>query len=175
MASGIKGPSNADVSVRTRASDAHKPQQKSASPSREDTLFARLRAARPDWETRPMKAFVRTAIIIGAGLWGTAALAGDFNGRWTVRLVTDSGVCDQSYNTVLSVQNGHVSGGGGASVSGAVSSGGSVSLGIRKGVASGTASGQLRGNAGAGTWQAAGMCSGRWTARKSGVTTASAE
>jgi hypothetical protein len=69
-----------------------------------------------------MKAFVRTAIIIGAGLWGTAALAGDFNGRWTVRLVTDSGVCDQSYNTVLSVQNGHVSGGG-ASVSGAVSSG----------------------------------------------------
>ena len=123
-----------------------------------------------------MKAFLRTAVIIGAGFCGTAATAGDFNGRWSVRLVTDSGVCDQSYNAILSVQNGQVSGGGGgASVSGAVSSGGSVSLGIRKGPASGTASGQLRGNAGSGTWQAAGMCSGRWTARKGGVTTASAE
>ena len=124
-----------------------------------------------------MKAFVRTAIVIGAGIWGAAAMAApnDFNGRWTVRLVTDAGVCDQSYNAILSVQNGQVSGGGGASVSGAVSSGGSVSLSIRKGPASGTASGQLRGNAGSGTWQAAGMCSGRWTARKGGVTTASAE
>ena len=124
-----------------------------------------------------MKAFVRTAIIIGAGLWGTAALAGNFNGRWTVRLVTDSGVCDQSYNTVISVQDGQVRGGGGdAAVSGAVSSGGSVNISIRKGVASATASGQLRGAAGSGTWQAAGLCSGRWTARKSGgVITASAE
>jgi hypothetical protein len=125
-----------------------------------------------------MKAFARTAVILVVGVWGAAAMAGpsDYNGRWSVRLVTDSGVCDQSYNTVLSVQNGQVSGGGaGASVSGAVSSGGSVNLGIRKGVASGTASGQLRGNAGSGTWQAAGMCSGRWTARKSAVVTASAE
>lgn len=126
-----------------------------------------------------MKAFARTAIVLGVSLWGAAAMAdpNGFNGRWSVRLVTDSGVCNQSYSTVLSVQNGQVSGGGGgASVSGAVSSGGSVNLGIRKGVASGTASGQLRGNAGAGTWQAAGMCSGRWTARKSGgVVTASAE
>src|SRR3954471_16442935 len=125
-----------------------------------------------------MKAFAWAAIILGATLCGSAAMAGPdaYNGRWSVRLVTDSGVCDQSYNTVLSVQNGQVSGGGaGASVSGAVSSGGSVNLGIRKGVASGTASGQLRGNAGSGTWQAVGMCSGRWTARKSAVVTASVE
>ena len=124
-----------------------------------------------------MKAFVRTAIVMGALAASSAALASDFNGRWSVRLVTDSGaICGESYSTVLSVQNGQVSGGGGgASVSGAVSSGGSVSLGIRKGVASGTASGQLRGNAGSGTWQAAGMCSGRWMARKSVVTASAAE
>ena len=125
-----------------------------------------------------MKSFARAALIFGVSLWGAAAVAGpnDFNGRWSVRLVTDSGVCDQSYSTVLSVQNGQVSGGGGgASVSGAVSSGGSVSLGIQKGVASGTASGQLRGKSGSGTWQAAGLCSGRWTAQKRGLVTASNE
>lgn len=62
-----------------------------------------------------MKAFARTAIILGVSIWGAAAMAGpnDFNGRWTVRLVTDSGVCDQSYNTVISVQDGQVRGGGG--------------------------------------------------------------
>ena len=100
-----------------------------------------------------MKAFARTAIILGVSIWGAAAMAGpnDFNGRWTVRLVTDSGVCDQSYNTVISVQDGQVRGGGGdAAVSGAVSSGGSVSINIRKGVASGAASGQLRGKSGGG-------------------------
>ncbi len=124
-----------------------------------------------------MKSFARTAIVLGISVWGAAAMAGpnDYNGRWSVRLVTDSGVCDQSYSTVISVQNGRVQGGGDAAVSGVVSPAGSVSIGISKSGASGTASGQLRGKSGSGTWQAAGLCSGRWTARKSGVTTASAE
>lgn len=125
-----------------------------------------------------MKAFARTAIILGVSIWGAAAMAGpnDFNGRWTVRLVANSGVCDQSYNTVISVQDGQVRGGGGdAAVSGAVSSGGSVSINIRKGVASGAASGQLRGKSGSGTWQAGGLCSGRWTAQKRGLVTASSD
>ena len=65
-----------------------------------------------------MKAFARTAVVLGISVWGAAAMAGpnDYNGRWSVRLVTDSGVCDQSYSTVLSVQNGQVSGGGGESI-----------------------------------------------------------
>lgn len=54
-----------------------------------------------------MKAFARTAIILGVSIWGAAAMAGpnDFNGRWTVRLVTDAGVCDQSYNTSPPIRN----------------------------------------------------------------------
>lgn len=125
-----------------------------------------------------MKTFAQAAIILGVGLWGAAATAGpnDFNGRWSVRLVTDSGVCDQSYTAVLAVQNGQVrDGGGDATVTGAVSPAGSVSIGIRKGAASGTASGHLRGGSGSGTWQAAGLCSGRWTAQRRGLVTASSQ
>src|SRR5215203_4027287 len=105
-----------------------------------------------------MKAFARATIVLGASLCGSAAMDGpdSYNGRWTVRLVTDSGPCDQSYSTVISVQDGQVRGGD-AIVSGAVSPGGSVTIAIRKGVASGTASGQLRGKSGSGTWQTAGL------------------
>ncbi len=117
-----------------------------------------------------MKSFVRAAIVFGVGVWGASAMAADFNGRWSVNLVTESGSCDRSYHSVVSVRDGQVQGGGDATLSGAVSSGGAVSIGIRKGIASGNASGYLRGNSGSGTWQAAGVSSSRWTARRSLVT-----
>jgi hypothetical protein len=128
-----------------------------------------------------MKALAGAAMVLGVGMWGGAAVAGpdDYDGRWTVRMVTDSGsVCDKSYNYVIAVEDGRVryiphDTDAAPAVSGSVSPAGTVALGIRKGLAQGNVSGQLRGGAGSGTWQAAGLCTGRWTASKRGPVTAS--
>jgi hypothetical protein len=117
-----------------------------------------------------------TAAAIGFGLLlagGASASPADFNGRWAVRMVTDSGVCDKSYNYVIAVENGSVryipqDSDPAPSVSGSVSPAGSVALGIRKGIAFVNANGQLRGAGGGGTWRLGVLCSGRWTAQKRG-------
>src|SRR3954462_3185654 len=102
---------------------------------------------------------------IGFGLVMASAAAAappDFNGRWAVRMVTDSGVCDKSYNYVIAVENGSVrdipqDSDPAPSVSGSVSPAGSVALGIRKGIAFVNANGQLRGAGGGGTWRLRGL------------------
>src|SRR5215213_11241947 len=49
------------------------------------------------------------AIVSSVALWGVSASAAPVNdGRWAVRMVTDAGVCDKSYNYVIAVENGGV-------------------------------------------------------------------
>lgn len=128
-----------------------------------------------------MRAFARAIIIGGFALAAGAASAapGDFGGRWSVRMVTDSGVCDASYNYVIAIEDGgrvrYIPQDGDAppSVSGNVAPNGSVNLDIRKSVARVSATGQLKGAAGSGSWRLPGLCSGRWTAAKRGPVHAS--
>jgi len=104
------------------------------------------------------------------------AEAPDFNGTWTVQLVTESGVCSGSSYTVV-VQDGQVrlaSAGGSASITGQIGADGSVGLSVRQGPASGSASGRLRSSSGSGTWKAASLCSGRWAAQRRSTITAQA-
>jgi hypothetical protein len=104
------------------------------------------------------------------------AEAPDFNGTWTVQLVTETGVCSGSSYTVV-VQDGQVrlaSAGGSASITGQIGADGSVGLSVRQGPASGSASGRLRSSAGSGTWKAASLCSGRWAAQRRFTITAQA-
>src|SRR5918911_3235516 len=118
---------------------------------------------------------------IGFGLVtasAAGAAAADFNGRWAVRMVTDSGVCDKSYSYVIAVENGGVryipqDSDPAPSVSGSVSPAGAVNLGIRKGIAFVNANGQLRAATGGGTWRLGVLCNGRWTAQKRGPVQAS--
>lgn len=127
-----------------------------------------------------MRAFAQAIIIGGFVLAAGAASAapGDFGGRWAVRMVTDSGVCDASYNYVIAVEDGRVryipqDGDAPPSVSGSVSGDGAVNLDIRKSIARVSATGQLKGAAGSGSWRLPGLCSGRWTASKRGPVQAS--
>ena len=63
------------------------------------------------------------------------AEAPDFNGTWTVQLVTETGVCSGSSYTVV-VQDGQVrlaSAGGSTSVTGRIGADGSVGLNVRQG------------------------------------------
>ena len=104
------------------------------------------------------------------------AEAPDFNGTWTVQLVTETGVCSGSSYTVA-VQDGQVrlaSAGGSASITGQIGADGSVGLSVRQGPASGSASGRLRSSSGSGTWKAASLCSGRWAAQRRSIITAQA-
>ncbi|MFY9290924.1 MAG: hypothetical protein WAP03_09555 [Methylorubrum rhodinum] len=116
-----------------------------------------------------------------AALLASPAVAGGFDGTWSVQLVTESGLCEAQYSYTLSVQDGQVrpvttASTNGATVSGRVGSDGSVGLTVATAAANGTASGRLQVRGGSGTWRVSGgLCTGRWTARRHTVRTAQAE
>lgn len=95
-----------------------------------------------------------------------------YNGNWSVLIVTQRGECDRAYRYGVSIQNGIISyGGGGASFSGRVSANGAVSVRVSGGGGSASGSGRLTRNAGRGNWsgQSGGSrCSGYWTAARGG-------
>jgi hypothetical protein len=120
-----------------------------------------------------MSTLAKTIMVSGILLGASAAAAAPSDGRWAVRMVTDSGVCDASYNYLIAVEDGRVryipqDSDPAPSVSGSVDANGAVSLDIRKSIARVSATGQLKGSAGSGSWRLPGLCSGRWTASKRG-------
>jgi hypothetical protein len=87
----------------------------------------------------------------------------DYDGVWTVTVVTKTGSCQPTTNYPLVVADGNVS--GAADLSGSVGRNGVVRASLRGAFASG----QLSGNAGSGRWNSASTgvpCSGRWMATK---------
>src|SRR5215213_3409425 len=100
-----------------------------------------------------MKVFVPaimvSGILLGAGV--ASAAPGDFGGRWAVRMVTEAGVCEGSYNDLIAVDDGgrvrYIPQDSDAppSVSGSVGPSGAVNLDIRKSIARVSATGQLKG------------------------------
>ena len=127
-----------------------------------------------------MRGFAQAIVFAGIVLGASAASAapGDFGGRWAVRMVTDSGFCDASYNYLIAIEDGRVryipqDSDPAPSVSGQVSPDGAVNLDIRKSIARVSATGRLKGSAGSGSWRLPGLCTGRWTALKRGPVQAS--
>ncbi|CAA9363455.1 MAG: hypothetical protein AVDCRST_MAG90-3180 [uncultured Microvirga sp.] len=120
-----------------------------------------------------MNTLAKAAIVAGFGLSGTAASAADFNGRWSVSMTTDSGICEKSESYFVAIDGGRVryvapAGEPGPAITGSVSSSGAVDVGIQKGMARAEVVGRLQGSSGNGTWKAAGFCTGRWSAQKRG-------
>ncbi|GJD74746.1 hypothetical protein [Methylobacterium goesingense] len=128
---------------------------------------------------------VAVVLALGAGLSSPAMIpaaardGGNFNGAWSVELVTESGmVCDSRYTYAVSVQEGQVrltSASAGATLNGRVGPDGTVGLNVSNGTASGAVSGRLQAQTGGGTWKVSSLCSGRWTARRQTTRTAQAE
>ncbi len=114
-------------------------------------------------------ALILTGVGTGAAL---ASPQKNYNGTWSVRLVTDAGSCDASYSTTVLIQDGQVRpGASGTSVSGGVGRDGSVALGIQRSIATGDASGRLGERSGTGTWRVGMLgCTGRWTAQRHTLT-----
>jgi hypothetical protein len=111
------------------------------------------------------------AIAAAPALTSAPAQAANFDGSWSVLIVTQRGPCDAAYRYGLSIQNGVVfyQGSAPVNVSGRVSGNGSVSVRVWAGSQSASGSGRLARGSGRGTWRgvgSSGACSGYWTAEQ---------
>jgi hypothetical protein len=93
----------------------------------------------------------------------------NFDGAWSVLIVTEKGTCDRAYRYPIKIENGTVDYAGTASftVSGKVGANGAVTVKVSRGSQSANGSGHMSSTDGAGRWQTAGgECSGTWSAEK---------
>lgn len=117
---------------------------------------------------------------------GTAAAAGlvfmalatgaeaqqQFDGRWSVLVVTERGECDKAYRYPVAIENGRVRYAGEAAftINGQVGRNGAVQGSIASGSNRADVRGKLAGEAGSGSWTITGArtCAGSWSAEKRG-------
>ena len=100
-----------------------------------------------------------------------AAARMNFDGNWSVLIVTKSGPCDQAYRYGLSIRDGRVSyeGSAAVNVAGEVSPTGAVNVRVWAGSQSANGAGRLSRDYGGGQWRgvsSSGSCSGTWTAER---------
>lgn len=113
------------------------------------------------------------AAALGAALLSSVAVArtSDYDGNWTVLVITESGSCDRAYRYGVNVENGavHYRGESGVAVSGRVENNGRVTVTIGRGEQRAQGTGRLSGASGEGTWSgtsASSQCRGRWEAER---------
>jgi hypothetical protein len=98
-----------------------------------------------------------------------ASARSNFDGTWSVLIVTQKGTCDRAYRYPVKIDNGAVGYAGDASftVSGKVGENGSVIVKVARGSQSANGQGRLSATDGSGMWIAgSGDCSGTWTAER---------
>ena len=100
-----------------------------------------------------------------------AAARINYDGNWSVLIVTNNGPCDRAYRYGLSIRNGRVfyDGSAGVNVDGRVAPNGRVQVRVWAGSQSASGAGRLSSNYGSGMWQGAGSassCAGSWTAER---------
>ena len=122
---------------------------------------------------RPATALAALAILASSALPASPAPMGatkpNFDGTWSVLIVTEQGTCDRAYRYPVKIENGSVGYAGTASfnVSGKVGDNGAVTVMVSRGSQSAKGTGRMSGSDGAGTWTAgSGDCSGTWTAER---------
>jgi hypothetical protein len=109
------------------------------------------------------------ATLIGAPAYAIlpAEAKTNFDGNWSVVIITEKGTCDRSYRYPVRISDGAVGYAGEASfnVSGRVAANGKVTVKVSRGDRSASGSGQLSVNSGSGSWSG-GECSGTWQAER---------
>jgi hypothetical protein len=98
-----------------------------------------------------------------------ASARANFDGKWSVLIVTHKGTCDRAYRYPVKIENGSVGYAGDASftVSGKVGDNGTVTVRVARGSQSANGQGRLSATDGSGQWIAgSGECSGTWTAER---------
>ena len=120
----------------------------------------------------------RAVLQVFAGLALAATLAPapaaartNFDGNWSVLIVTNSGPCDRGYRYGLSIRNGRVfyEGSAAVNVDGRVSDNGLVRVRVSAGSQGASGEGRLSRDYGSGRWRgtgSSGSCVGTWTAER---------
>ena len=122
---------------------------------------------------RPVTVLSAAAMLVSMAIPADSApiAAGkaNFDGAWSVLIVTEEGKCDRAYRYPVKIENGSVGYAGSASftVSGKVGAKGEVTVTVARGSQSATGTGRMSGTDGSGTWVAgSGDCKGSWTAER---------
>ncbi len=113
--------------------------------------------------------FNRVAMLfVGSVLAASAATPAlaqtPYDGLWNVTVVTNSGSCEPTASSTVTITDGKISSAG-ANVSGSIGREGLVRVSINGAYANG----QINGNSGSGKWNGASAgipCSGRWQASR---------
>jgi hypothetical protein len=114
------------------------------------------------------------ACMVGAGIIGTISPAlaqKNFDGAWSVLIITDSGECDRAYRYGVRIAGGRIlyDGEAGISFTGRVGTDGRLTATVSRGSQVASGSGRLSRDSGEGTWSGkspTGRCSGRWEAER---------
>jgi hypothetical protein len=100
-----------------------------------------------------------------------ASARSNYDGSWSVLIVTDNGQCDRAYRYGISIRNGTVvyEGSAPVNVAGQVTGNGAVRVRVWNGSQHANGNGRLSRSGGGGTWAGSGTsgaCSGTWTAER---------
>jgi hypothetical protein len=116
---------------------------------------------------RAALALVAISFAGALGAAAPAAATANYDGLWSVVIVTQKGTCDRSYRYPVRISNGAVQNDGPSliNVSGKVGGNGAVTVLVSAGDKSATGIGKLSGNAGGGKWSG-GECAGVWEAER---------
>ncbi len=115
---------------------------------------------------------VASALALLAGMGPSfVASAGDYDGKWTVKVTAEEGNCGRSADYEVNVSNGRISYFSYTSVSlyGTVSPQGDVVVSMRHFSDTAQGNGHLDAKSGAGLWRGIGKysgCAGRWLANR---------
>ena len=126
------------------------------------TRFPAIRAVAP-----PLAALGILVATVPAS--APASARSNYDGTWSVLIVTQKGTCDRAYRYPVKIDNGSVGYAGSASfsVSGKVGENGAVTVKVARGNQSANGQGKLSSTDGSGQWVAgSGECSGTWTAER---------
>jgi hypothetical protein len=113
------------------------------------------------------------AALLAAPSWAAAVAApavAQFDGTWSVSIVTDSGECDRGYRYALHIANGKISYDNPSfDISGQVNPRGQVRVVVKAGSQQAIGTGRLSRNYGVGTWSGGSptsQCAGHWEAER---------
>jgi hypothetical protein len=119
---------------------------------------------------------VRRAFLVAAALAVTTVAASapgvaksNYDGQWSVSIVTEKGDCDRGYRYPIGINNGVLFNAGDTAfdISGKVATNGAVVVKVAHGDKSATGTGKMSPTYGEGSWSG-GACAGTWTAERRG-------
>ena len=113
------------------------------------------------------RACAALAVAAVLGFAGPANARTDFDGEWSVVIVTKHGDCERAYRAPITISNGNFINVGVnmVDVSGRVSPDGKLTVRVSRGDKSAVGLGRLTAISGAGSWKG-GACAGTWTAER---------